>query len=147
MTNIQQKLDRVITKVHEKLARDEFLIPVKTEAGILIGNVLIVSRDALKDIYMDGELIYQSISLNKVAIKIANLLALSQTRNQGRVRELYQADLRFGLALQDYQIFKEKYNAARLNQDIFKMDLYMARMCYSKDASEYHKKTATHLAK
>ena len=145
MTKLQHSLDRVISNVQKKLLDSKRVIPQKTEQGIVVGNALIVSRDCLKDIYYKGELLYPNISLNKVAVKIANLLATGY-RQSPEIRELLDADLKFGQALDDYQFFKNKYINARTLGDQFKIDLYLARMCYSKDAAAYHKNRATSLA-
>lgn len=145
MTRIQQTLDRVISNVQKKLLDSKTVIPQKTEHGIVVGNALIVSRGCLKDIHYKGEILYPNISLNKVAVKIANLLA-SGYRQTPQITELLDADLKFGQALEDYQFFKNKYNNARTLGDQFKMDLYLARMCYSKDNAAYHKNRATSLA-
>jgi hypothetical protein len=145
MTKIQQNLDRVISNVQKKLFDSKNVIPKKTDEGIVVGNALIVSRGCLKDIYYKGELVYPNISLNKVAVRVANLLATGY-RQTPEINELIDTDLKFGQALEDYQFFKNKYNNARTLGDQFKIDLYLARMCYSKDAAAYHKTRATSLA-
>jgi hypothetical protein len=147
MTKIQQQLDGVISKVQRNLARNEFLIPQKTDQGIAVGNVLIVSRGSLKDLYRNGDLVIKDISLNKTAIKLANWLAISPMRYQEKIKELHDADSKFGTALDEYQLFKDKYHKARTVGDQFRMDLYLARMCYSKDTANYWKNHAQYLAR
>lgn len=142
MTKINQQLDSVIKRVNRQLIRSEFIIPVKTEKGILVGDVLIVSRENFKDLYKNNELFYRSIALNKVAIKVANLLAISYMKNYSRIEELIRIDTKFGQSLEDYQLFKSRYFSARDQQDQFKIDLYGARMIYAKDACNYWKKQA-----
>lgn len=144
MTQIKQKLDSVISRVNKKLAAADFIIPVKTENGILVGNILIVSNGTQKDLYCRGELLYNRVHLNKCAVKMANLLALG--KDHSRVQEIYRMDAKFGKALEDYQIFKERLYAARTNNDQFKIDLYLARLSYSRDSYEYYKKQALRLA-
>lgn len=147
MTKIQQRLDRVITNVQRNLVRNEFLIPQKTDHGIAVGNVLIVSKGSLKDLYQNGELVISNVSLNKSAIKLANWLAISPMRYQEKIKELRDADSKFGTALDEYQLFKDKYHKARIVKDQFRMDLYLARMCYSKDTANYWKNHAQYLAR
>lgn len=142
MTKINQQLDGVIKRVNRKLIKSEFIIPVKTEKGILVGDVLIVSRENFKDLYKNEELLYKGIALNKIAIKVANLLAISYMRNHSRIEELIRVDIKFGQSLEDYQLFKTRYFSAREQQDQFKIDLYGARMIYAKDACSYWKKQA-----
>ena len=142
MTRINQQLDSVIKRVNRKLVKSEFVIPVKTEEGILVGNVLIVSRDNFKDLYRNTELIYKGIALNKIAIKVANLTAINYMKYHSRIEDLINVDMKFGQALEDYQHFKTRYFAARNTGDQFKIDLYGARMTYAKDSCNYWKKQA-----
>ena len=134
MTDFQQRLDGVISKVNRNLAKKEFVVPQKTEKGILVGDILIVPNGTQKDLYRNDELLYKGVYLNKCAIKMANLLALYKAHT--RIREIYSADQRFGMALADYQIFKDKLKRAREQNDQFKMDLYMARLLFAKDRHE-----------
>jgi len=145
MSKLQHNLDRVISNVQKRLLDSKTLIPTKTEQGIVVGNALIVSRGCLKDVYYKKDLMYSGISLNKVAIKVANLMAAGYARNP-EIKELIEVDQKFGQALEDYQIFKDKYHNARQLGDQFKMDLYLARLCYSKDLAAYHKNRANGLA-
>lgn len=134
MTDIQKRLDGVISNVNKRLADKEFVAPQKTEQGIVVGDILIVSNGTQKDLYRNDQLLYKGIYLNKCAIKMANLLALYKSHS--RIREIYNADQRFGMALADYQIFKDKVKRARDQQDQFKIDLYMARLLFAKDRHE-----------
>lgn len=147
MTNINRRLDHVVTKVQKDLANKQFLIPVKTEEGILVGNVLIKSREALKDLYQHGELIYKGVSLNKIAIKVANCQAINAGLYRDKIQKLIEADTKFGQALEDYQLFKDKYHKARQANDQFRTDLFLARMCYAKDSANYWKSQAELLAR
>jgi len=146
MNNIQKKLDRVIHKVHKDLANKDFVIPQKTDQGILIGSVLMVSREVYKDLYYASnmELIYKNIHLNKCAIKIANLIALQ--RDTHLINKIYQADQKFGAALSDYGVFKDKFIRAKKQKDEFKEDLYIARMLHARDKYEAAKFQAIRLS-
>lgn len=144
--HIQQRLDTVIARVNKKLAQNEIVIPKKTERGILVGPVLIESVGALKNIYYNDNLLFSNISLNKVAIKIANLLALDSTRYQQKIDQLIHVDNKFGAALADYQMFKDRLSKAHVEQDQFKIDMYLARLGYAKSSAEYWKKQALSLA-
>jgi len=142
MTRLNHQLDTVIKRVNQKLFKAESLIPVKTDEGILVGNVLIASRDSFKDLYRNNELIYKGIALNKIAIKVANLIAIDYMKHHTRIEELIRVDIKFGQSLEDYQHFKTRYFAARNTNDQFKIDLYGARMTYAKDGCKYWKKQA-----
>lgn len=143
---LQKQLDSVIGNVNRKLAREEFLIPQKTNNGIQVGDVLIVSEGAQKHISKNGEYLYKHISLNKVAIKVANLIALGQFKHQQRIDDLIRLDGKFGAALADYQLFKDRLAKAKQDGDMFRIDMYLARLIYSKDSAEYWKKQAVALA-
>jgi len=143
--HIQQRLDTVIARVNKKLAQNEIVIPQKTERGILVGPVLIESVGALKNVYYNDNLLFANVSLNKVAIKIANLLALDSTRYQQKIDQLIFVDNKFGAALADYQMFKDRLSKAHREQDQFKIDMYLARLGYAKSGAEYWKKQALSL--
>ena len=145
MTDIQKKLDRVIRNVHKTLAKQDFVIPQKTEEGILIGNVLMVSEGVHKNLFNANtmELLYKNIHLNKCAIRMANLIALGRDRH--KIQQIYQADQKFGAALSDYGMFKDKFIRAKKQNDDFKQDLYIARMLHAKDKYESAKFQAIRL--
>jgi hypothetical protein len=144
--NIQQRLDTVIAKVNKKLTQQELVIPKKTERGILVGPVLIESAGALKNIYLRDRLIYPNVSLNKVAVKVANLTAIDEFRYQQKIDQLILLDSKFGSALAEYQMFKERLAKAHKEQDQFRIDMYLARLGYAKSAAEHWKKQALSLA-
>ena len=145
MTDVQRKLDRVIRNVHKTLADKDFVIPQKTDQGILIGNVLMVSEGVYKNLHNAKtlEILFKNIHLNKCAIKMANLIALG--RDMNRVHKIYQADQQFGAALNDYGIFKDKFIRAKKQKDDFKQDLYIARMLHARDKYESAKFQAIRL--
>jgi hypothetical protein len=144
--HLQNKLDSVINRVQKKLIEQKILIPVKIDGGIQIGNVSIINRDTFKDLYQNTELIYKGISLNKVAIKMANLLAISPMHSQLEIKELYRADQQFGQALEDYQIFRIRFRQLTESNNNNKADIMLARLCYSKDRANYYKNQALRLA-
>jgi hypothetical protein len=43
-------------------------------------------------------------------------------------------------------MFKDKLSKAHKEQDQFKIDLYLARLIFAKDAAEYYKREANRLA-
>jgi hypothetical protein len=146
MNDLQKKLDRVISNVQSKMIESGNLLPVKIENGIQIGLVKIVNRDTLKDIYYNDNLIAEGMYLNKTAIKIGNLAAVSYIRYQLKIKEIQAADRQFGDALTDYLFFREKYRSSLEKTDNDRSDIFMARMCFSKDRAAYYKKQALRLA-
>ena len=144
--NVQQRLDTVIARVNKKLQQQEQVIPKKTDKGILVGDVLIESSGALKNIYHRDRLIFAEVSLNKVAIKVANLMAIDEVRYQQKIDQLILLDSKFGSALAEYQMFKDRLSKAHKDQDQFRIDMYLARLGYAKSSAEYWKKQALSLA-
>lgn len=126
MTIIQQRLDRI---VNNELAKN--IIPVKTEDGILVGNVLIVSAGHIKHLKINNDFVYKDISLNAVAVKLANLLA----RNIRSVKmdELWRADQEYGRWYMDSQMLRSQHQRSINNQDFDRADMQWARYCESRD--------------
>jgi hypothetical protein len=143
MANLQKRLDQVISNVQRKLIKNNEVIPVKIPGGVQVGNVKIINNGSHKDLYKNDELMFAGIYLNKVAVKIANFLAINYIKYHTQIDKLYQADQQFGAALEDYQIFRAKYQCAR---DPDRAQILLARLCYSKDRANYYKNQALRLA-
>jgi hypothetical protein len=126
MTIIQQRLDRI---VKNELAKN--IIPVKTVDGILVGNVLIVSAGHIKHLKINNDFVYKDISLNAVAVKLANLLA----RNIRTVKmdEMWRADQEYGRWYMDSQMLRSQHQRSINNQDFDRADMQWARYCESRD--------------
>jgi len=126
MTIIQQRLDRI---VNNELAKN--IIPVKTVEGILVGNVLIVSQGHIKHLKINDDIVYKDISLNAIAVKLANLLA----RNIRTVKmdELWRADQEYGRWYMDSQMLRSQHQRSINNQDFDRADMQWARYCESRD--------------
>lgn len=138
MTDIRKRLDQVVSK---ELARN--IIPVKTDKGILVGSVLIISEGSVKHLYKNGACIYNNISLNVVAIKLANALALN--RNTVHLDKLYRADQEYGQRFVDSQILLTKYHSAVKNKDYERADTLWAKYSESKERTSAAKSAAVGL--
>ena len=138
MTDIRKRLDQVVSK---ELARN--IIPVKTEAGILVGTVLIVSEGPVKHLYKNGVCLYNNISLNAVAVKMANALAMN--RNTVQLDKLYRADQEYGRWFIDSQALLTKYHSATKNKDYERADTLWAKYCESKERTSAAKSAAVGL--
>ena len=138
MTDIRRRLDQVVSK---ELARN--IIPVKTDQGILVGSVLIVSEGAVKHLYKNNVCVYNNISLNVVAIALANALARNQ--NTIQMDKLYCADQEYGRWFTDSQTLLTKYHSATKNKDYDRADTLWAKYCESKDRTSSAKSTAVGL--
>lgn len=126
MTQVSRRLEQIVSSELKKN-----LIPVKTDQGILVGDVLIVSRGSIKDIVRNTELIYKDVYLNATAIKLANLLAFRKTCLT--TDQLYRADQEYGKWFVDSQLLRAQYQKSISNQDYDRADVLWARYCESRD--------------
>ncbi len=140
MSRLSNRLEQIVRK---ELSQN--IIPVKTEQGILVGDVLITSQEHIKNIYKDNELIYKEIHLNLVAIKIANLLAFRKTSIT--TDALYKADQEYGRWFVDSQMLRSQYQKAISNQDYERADMLWARYQESRDRTIISKNQAESLTK
>lgn len=127
MADISKRLEQVVKSILERSP----LIPQKTDQGILVGEILIKSRDNLKDLYHRNELLYSDISLNKSAIFIANSLALR--RRDPRVDKIYRADQIYGKFYIDSQYLRSQYEKAVKSKNFERADMLWARYEESRD--------------
>jgi HD superfamily phosphohydrolase len=137
MTDVSKRLEQFIRK-------EKTLLPVKTDRGILVGDVLIISTGSIKDIFQGEILMYAGIYLNAVTIAIANLLA--KRSNLVKADELYRADQEYGKWFDDSQLLRTRYQKALDNQDHDRADIFYARYCESRDKALMAKNKAQALA-
>lgn len=138
MTTLSKKLEKLIRNSPE-------ILPARTEQGILVGNVLIVSNGSIKDLYQNGELVYHNIYLNAVAIKLANLMAKGIVR--AKCDRLYQADQVYGKWFLDSQLLRNKYEKSRNSKEFDRADILWARYIESRDRTIRAKNSAEVLCK
>jgi len=134
---LSKKLEKLIKSSPE-------ILPVKTEQGILVGTVLIVSQGFNKDLYKKGKLMYSGINLNAVAIKMANLLAKNLILNCDK---LYQLDQEYGKWFTDSQMMRSAYEKAVKKKDHDRADVLWARYIESRERTMSCKIRAEALAK
>jgi hypothetical protein len=126
LKRLEQTLSKVISNAP--------IIPVKTDRGILVGNVLIENIGNLKNLWQYDQIVYSNINLNTSAVKLANVLA-----KQGKTQkndELYKLDQDYGRWLIDSQIHYKNYQKSKLNKEFDRSDLFWARYCESKTKCE-----------
>lgn len=140
MTNISKKLEQIVTN---SLAKNP-IVPVKTDQGILVGNVLIVSNGPLKDLHRYNKIIYSNIHLNVSAIKIANLLAKKNDRLAAD--KIYYADQEYGRWLVNSQMLRTQHEKAISTHDYDRADILWAKYCESRDRTIAAKKQVEALA-
>ena len=140
MTQISKRLEQIVNKELSKT-----VIPVKTDNGILVGDILITSDGPIKNIYNNTILLYKEIYLNSVAIKMANILALKQSKIVAD--KIYKLDQEYGKWFVDSQLLRAQYQKALSNNDYERSDMLWARYCESRDRTALAKKAAERMAR
>jgi hypothetical protein len=130
MTDISRRFEQFIRSANKNLAEREFVIPVKNEQGICVGDAVIKSEENLKTVtYKDTE--YRNIFLNSAAIKIANLLALK--KSSIIIDQIYQLDQEYGKWFLDNQHLLRLHKKAKISEDHERADMLWARYQESRD--------------
>jgi hypothetical protein len=144
MSNISKKLEQVVGSAQRKLMSHDQILPVKTDQGILVGNVLIVSEGSIKHLWQDNELVYEHIYLNAAAIKIANLLA--RKISKVKADAIYRADQEYRKWFVDSQMLRTRFQQAIEAHDTERADILWARYCESRDRAVIAKNVTQSLA-
>jgi hypothetical protein len=143
MPEISRRFEQFVISSYRKLQESDQILPVKTDRGILVGRVLIESNGYLKNLWIDNDLIYKDISLNDVAVTLANWLAKNLPRHH--CDTLYQCDQEYGKWYTDclaLRVYREKLIK---NRDFDRADVVQARYQQSKSRAEQAKRTALSL--
>jgi len=141
MSEISKRLEQFVTSTQKKL---NLVMPIKTEEGILVGDVLIRSEDNFKHLEQRGSLVYDYVYLNAVAIKLANVLA--NHGDVGYCDKLYKLDQDYGKWYVDSQQLRARYQQALNNNDEEKASMFYARYDQSRERMIHAKERATELA-
>jgi len=136
MSKIFKKLQQVVENTYKKLYEQDHVMPVVIETGILVGKVLIISRGPVKNLSINGDIIYKNICLNAAAIRLANVLT-KYGKNMTCDR-IYQADQEYGKWLNESQILRNKYQKARREGRNDQADVYLAKYCTARDRAKYY---------
>jgi hypothetical protein len=144
MTDISKRLDRFINSAQKKLIQADRILPIKTDEGILVGDVLIISEGNLKHIKKRDQMLYVNIYLNAVAIKLANLCCTNPRSIQRQ--KIYAADQDYGRWFVDSQILRTQHRKALEKRDYDRADMLYSRYIESRDRAEKSKNIARALA-
>jgi hypothetical protein len=142
MTEISRRFEEFIRSENRKLAERELIIPVKTQQGIRVGDVLIENHANLKTV-IKGDTVYRDIFLNSAAVKIANLLALKKSIS--RIDELYRADQIYGKWFVESQELLQIHRKLRTAKDYERADVIWAKYQESRDRAESAKVKINHM--
>jgi len=142
MTDISRRFEEFIKSANKKLAKNDWLIPLKTDQGILVGDVLIVNHQNLKTVILKDQ-IYKDIYLNLAAVKIANLLALR--RLSSRIEDIYQSDQEYGRWFVDSQHLLYLHRRSLDKKDFDRADMLWAKYQESRDRAKFAKEKVDQL--
>lgn len=144
MADISRRLEHLISSAQKKLIENNHILPVKTEEGILVGDVLIISDGNIKHIKKHDDMLYVNVYLNVVAIRIANLCHKNTSSLQAQ--KLYDLDQEYGKWFVDSQILRTQYHKSLDKRDFDRADMLYSRYCESRDRAENAKNLARALA-
>ena len=130
--NLQQRLDSVIVNVHSDLLKRNIIVPTYEKGRILVGDVSIIQNGSVKDIVMNDCIIYKDVSLNKVAIRLANGLAIKRFVMPDH-EHIYNQDQHYGVYLQETLFFNSKYKKALEKRQFDKADIFFARWQHARE--------------
>jgi hypothetical protein len=138
MINVSKQLERVVS-----IELSKNIIPIKVENGVLVGDILIVNDGTVKNLIRNDVILYKSVYLNAIAIRLANLLAIYK----GPILSdrIYKADQEYGKWFNDSQLLRAQYQRAIASRDYEKSDIYWARYCESRDKAMVSKRYAESL--
>ena len=141
MSEVSRRFEQLISASQKRLTEINQILPVKTDSGILVGDVLIQSDGNLKNLWKKQELVYKEVSLNDVAIKLANLLA--RNKQSEYCDRLYRADQEYGLYFAEWQFLKQQYHKSLKIENYDRADILLARYEQCKYRADSAKQTVT----
>lgn len=140
MADISKRLEQLIGSTQKRLIQKNQILPIKTEEGILVGDVLIISDGNIKHIKKSNKMLYVNVYLNAVAIKLANICYQNPASIQAQ--KIYHADQEYGKWFVDSQILRTQYHKALDKKDYDRADTLYSRYCISRDRAEKAKNIA-----
>lgn len=144
MSDVSKRFEQIVVSTQRRFLDQGTILPVKTDKGILVGSALITCHGSYKNIYKHDDLIFENICLNRVAIRLANLVAWN-TSNY-KMQEIYQADRDYNKLYIDSTVYLSGYHSALKHQDNFKAEVLWTRYCECKTKSKYAREKAERLA-
>lgn len=140
MSEISKRFEQIVVSAQKKMLDRGAVMPERTERGIRVGRAEIIPEGPYKHIEVNGEVLYKDISLNKVAIRIANEIALNRVSTFAQ--KLYKLDCEYSRFFIDSSFFLEKYHRAKNNGDEFRAELMWIRYENAKTRAQNIKEEA-----
>lgn len=144
MSNVSRRFEQIVINTHKKFIQNGQLFPAKTTEGIRVGDVLIKTEGPYKSIWLDSDCLFDNISLNSAAIKMANYIALRKSHTE--VRKIYTADQEYNKWYVDSTLILAGYHKCLEQGDYFKADVLWARYTEVKQHAVQAKKKAQRLS-
>ena len=132
--SVSKRFEILIKGTYKRFIDQGIVPPVKTEDGILVGNALIQQDGLYKNILLNSKIVFKDISLNCVAIKIANSLALNATVNS--LKELYELDKKYNRLYVDSTIFLDMYHKCMHKENWNRAEILWIRYDDAKQRAE-----------
>lgn len=126
MIKISKKFNQLVSKELKKT-----VLPVKTDRGILVGDVLIKSQGSLKTLDRRNQTLLPNIYLNATAIHLAERIA-KQGYVTSQTMEIYHADQYYGRWFDDSQLLHIFYERAANHGHWDRADILWARYSESR---------------
>jgi hypothetical protein len=140
-------MNSAVSKRLEQIIKKELsntVIPIKTEDGVLVGDILIQNQGNLKRILKNGQILYKDIHLNKAAVAMANLLALR--KNSHTIGDIYTNDQEYAKWFNESQHLKQLYEKSKARGEHDRADVYLVKYTESKIKSDTAKNKVERLA-
>lgn len=145
MNEVSKRFEQLVRSTYKKFLDQGTILPERTEQGIKVGDVLIISDGPYKDIVKNGKVLYRTVCLNAVAIRIANLAAWNkQVKLQ---QELFRLDQKYSKYFTDSKIYLNNYHRAVNNNDEIRAEILWTRYEDAKERAIILKDQAENLAR
>jgi len=144
MSEISKRFEQIVKSTQRKLLGQGAVMPERTERGIRVGRAEIIPEGPYKHIEVNGKIIYKDICLNKVAIRLANEIALNKSGPS--LDTLYQLDKEYNRHFVDSAFFLDRYHRARNKGDEFRQELMWIRYEDAKIKAQDIKEKAEQMA-
>jgi hypothetical protein len=132
--SVSNRFEILVKGTYKRFIDQGFVPPVKTKEGILVGNALITQDGLYKNISVNDNIVFKDISLNCVAIKIANSLALNVLARD--LKDLYELDKKYNRLYVDSTFFLEGFHRANNKNNLDRAEILWIRYDDAKQRAE-----------
>jgi len=145
MNEVSKRFEQIVKTTYRKFLDQGTILPERTEKGIKVGDALIRSDGPYKDILRKDKLVWATVSLNAVAIRLANLVAWDA--DHALQKEIFALDQKYSKYFVDSKIFLDNYHRAVNNNDDIRAEILWIRYQDAKERAIILKDQAEDLAR